>query len=160
MEPAWVNTHEFGLLIPYTKDRELSWKVSELTGQIKRLSPFHTLGIITLHFIATMIMPHSLPFPCVIILPLNASTSLLTPRSLPFLLYFCLALKTLYFIICIHAQSCQSCLTLCNPRDCSSPGSSVHGILQARILEWVAMPSSRDQPDPGIKPVSPVSPIL
>ena len=37
----------------------------------------------------------------------------------------------------------QSCLTLCCPLDCSPPGSSVHGILQARILEWVAMPSSR-----------------
>ena len=37
----------------------------------------------------------------------------------------------------------QLCLTLCNPRDYSPPGSSVHGILQARILEWVAMPSSR-----------------
>ena len=38
----------------------------------------------------------------------------------------------------------QSCLTLCNPKDCSPPGSSVHGILQARILEWVAMPFSRE----------------
>jgi len=37
----------------------------------------------------------------------------------------------------------QSCLIFCNPMDCSSPGSSVHGILQARILEWVAMPSSK-----------------
>ena len=37
----------------------------------------------------------------------------------------------------------QSCLTLCGPTDCSLPGSSVHGILQARILEWVAMPFSR-----------------
>ena len=36
----------------------------------------------------------------------------------------------------------QPCLTLCDPRDCSPPGSSVHGILQARILGWVAMPSS------------------
>ena len=36
-----------------------------------------------------------------------------------------------------------SCLTLCDPMDCSPPGSSVHGILQARILEWVATPSSR-----------------
>ena len=43
----------------------------------------------------------------------------------------------------LHAKSLQSCLTLCNPMDCSQPGSSVHGILQARILEWVAMPSSR-----------------
>ena len=37
----------------------------------------------------------------------------------------------------------QMCLTLCNPRDCSSSGFSVHGILQARILEWVAIPFSR-----------------
>ena len=37
----------------------------------------------------------------------------------------------------------QSCPTLCNPEDCSLPGSSVHGILQARILEWVAIPFSR-----------------
>ena len=37
----------------------------------------------------------------------------------------------------------QSCLTLCDPMDCSPPGSSVHGIFQARILEWVAISSSR-----------------
>ena len=37
----------------------------------------------------------------------------------------------------------QSCPTLCDPMDCSPPGSSVHGILQARILEWVAIPFSR-----------------
>ena len=49
----------------------------------------------------------------------------------------------------------QLCLTLCNPMDCSLPGSSVHGILQARILEWVTIPFSRDLPDPGIKPWSP-----
>ena len=39
--------------------------------------------------------------------------------------------------------------------DCSLPGSSVHGILQARILEWVAISFSRDLPDPGIEPASP-----
>ena len=38
----------------------------------------------------------------------------------------------------------QLCLTLCNPSDCSPPGSSVHGILQARILEWVVIPFSRE----------------
>ena len=42
-----------------------------------------------------------------------------------------------------YAKSLQSCLTLCNPIDCSPPGSSVRGIFQARILEWVAIPSSR-----------------
>ena len=44
--------------------------------------------------------------------------------------------------------------------DCSLPGSSVHGILQAIILKWVAVPSSRDLPDPGIEPVSLTSPVL
>ena len=42
----------------------------------------------------------------------------------------------------------QSCSTLCDPMDCSLPDSSVHGILQARILEWVAMPSSRGSSQP------------
>ena len=42
-----------------------------------------------------------------------------------------------------HAKSLQLCPTLCCPMDCSLPGSSVHGILQVRILEWVAIFSSR-----------------
>ena len=46
---------------------------------------------------------------------------------------------------CVCAKSLQSCPTLCDPMDCSPPGSSVHGILQAIILEWVAMPSSREK---------------
>ena len=46
------------------------------------------------------------------------------------------------------AKSLQSCLILSDPMDCSLPGSSVHGILQARILEWVAMPSSRGSSQP------------
>ena len=44
--------------------------------------------------------------------------------------------------------------------DCNLPGSSVHGALRTRILEWVAMPSSRGIPDPGIKPMSLASPAL
>ena len=44
--------------------------------------------------------------------------------------------------------------TLCDPMNCSLPGSFVHGILQARTLEWVAMPSSRDLLDLGIEPAS------
>ena len=49
---------------------------------------------------------------------------------------------------CMHAKFLQSCSTLCDPMNCSSPGSSVHGIRQARILEWVAMPSSRGSSRP------------
>ena len=42
----------------------------------------------------------------------------------------------------------QSCPTLCDPMDCSPPGSSVHGLLQARILEWIAIPFSRGSSRP------------
>ena len=49
----------------------------------------------------------------------------------------------------------QLCPILCNPTDCSPPGSSVHGILQARILEWVAISSSR-----GIFPTQGSNPCL
>ena len=55
-------------------------------------------------------------------------------------------------MLCLVAQSCP---TLCDSMDCSPPGSSVHGILQARILECVAISFSRHLPDPGIRPGSP-----
>ena len=47
------------------------------------------------------------------------------------------------------------CLTLCDPMDWSLPDSSVHGISQARILEWVDIPPPGDLPNPGIEPKSP-----
>ena len=43
-------------------------------------------------------------------------------------------------------------MTHCDPVECSPPDSSVHGISQARILEWVAMPTPGDLPEPGIEP--------
>ena len=49
----------------------------------------------------------------------------------------------------------QSCVILCDPIDCSPPGSSVHGILQAGILEGAAVSFSRDLPAPGIEPAPP-----
>ena len=49
----------------------------------------------------------------------------------------------------------QSCLTLCHPMDCNPPDSSVHGIHQARILEWVAMPCSRGSSQPRDRTQSP-----
>ena len=58
-----------------------------------------------------------------------------------------------FAMLCLVAQLGP---TLCDPVDCSLPGSSVHGIFQARIQEWVALPF----PDPGIEPISPVSPAL
>ena len=55
-----------------------------------------------------------------------------------------------------NRECAQSCLTLCDPMDCSLPGSSVRGVLQARILEWVAISSSRA----SSQPTSPASPEL
>ena len=49
----------------------------------------------------------------------------------------------------------QSCLTLCDPMDCSPAASSAHGIFQTRILEWAALPSTGDLPNPGVKTASP-----
>ena len=57
---------------------------------------------------------------------------------------------------CVRAESLQLCPALCHPMGCSLPGSSVHGILEARILEWGAMPFSRG----SFQPVSLMSPAL
>ena len=53
---------------------------------------------------------------------------------------------------CMHAKSLQSYPNLCDPMDCSLPGFSVHGILQTRILEWVAKPSFRGSAQPKASP--------
>ena len=61
---------------------------------------------------------------------------------------------------CVNTQRVKSvksisCSVMSDPMDYSLPGSSVHGILQVRILEWIAIPFSRDLPNPGIKLESP-----
>ena len=66
----------------------------------------------------------------------------------------------IYVYACMHAKSLQSCLNICNPIGCSPLGSSVHDILQPRILECIARPSSRGSSKPGIKPESLMSPAL
>ena len=55
---------------------------------------------------------------------------------------------TVFFHVVVVVLVAQSCSTLCDPMDCSLPGSSVHEILQARILEWVAIPFSRGSSQP------------
>ena len=55
-----------------------------------------------------------------------------------------------------ESEVVQSCPTLCDPVDCSLPDSSVHGILQARILDWVAISFSGDLLYPGVQPASPI----
>ena len=58
------------------------------------------------------------------------------PFVTSYIMYVCVCTRA-----CVCVRSLQSCPTLCDPMDYSPPGSSVHGILQARILEWVAMPT-------------------
>ena len=58
----------------------------------------------------------------------------------------------------VKVLATQLCLTVCDPMDCSPPDSSIHGILQARIREWVAIPFSGDLPDSGIDTGSPALP--
>ena len=53
------------------------------------------------------------------------------------------------------SEVAQLCQTLCNPMDYSLPGFSIHGIFQARVLEWVATSFSRGSSRPGIEPRSP-----
>ena len=64
-------------------------------------------------------------------------------------------MDTLAFSFQVKVLVAQSCLTICDATDCRPPGSSVHGTLQAGILEWVAMPFSRGSFNPGIEPGSP-----
>ena len=59
----------------------------------------------------------------------------------------------------VHARM-LSRVQLCDPTDCSPPGSSIHGILQARTLEWLPFPSPGDLPNRGIEPEFPASPAL
>ena len=62
-------------------------------------------------------------------------------------------------LMCVSLCSCVLvtwlCLTLCDPMDCGLPDSSVHGIFQARVLEWIAISSPGDLPDSGFEPRSP-----
>ena len=116
---------------------------------------------------------HSLPLPywkrtCSWIghLEIPQMVTLITACSTEFLLkvYFeqiiYSGLKQKAILKGIHAKLLQSCPILCDPMDCSLPGYSVHGVLQAKILEWVAIPSPWRLPDPGIKLASPEAPAL
>ena len=58
----------------------------------------------------------------------------------------------IYHEVKVKVLVAQLCQILCDPMECSPPGSSVHRILQARILEWAAIPISRGYSHPGIQP--------
>ena len=74
------------------------------------------------------------------------------------LLTHILLLQLSFFFVCLFFN--KPCSTLCDPMDCSPPGSTVHGIFQAGILEWVAISFSRGSSQPRIKPLFLMSPAL
>ena len=63
-------------------------------------------------------------------------------------LFFWVSKHLFYYILLNYCLCAQSCLTVCNPMDCSPPVPSVHGIIQARILEWIAISYSRGSSRP------------
>ena len=75
-------------------------------------------------------------------------------------LFFWRAIHASKMDACMGVKSLQSCLTLCNTMNNRLPGSSVPGILQARIPVWVAMSFFRNLPDPEIEPAGLMSPAL
>ena len=66
----------------------------------------------------------------------------------------CIQFSSVIYLICWYCLVTKSCQTLCDPMDCSLPGSYVHGISHARILEWVAISFSRVSPQPKLEPKS------
>ena len=95
--------------------------------------------------------PHSILIPAYFLNPLYwvnpTIPSAVEPQITPYSLYSDDRLRRVSISIC--AKSLQSCLTICDPMDCSPPGSSVHGVLQARILEWISISFSRGSSQPG-----------
>ena len=97
---------------------------------------------------------------CVLLFVLESQVLFGGPAVFPFIFFiwriiavhrcvgFCHISMWISHTSCVHAMLIQSCPTLCDPMDGSPPVSSVHGILQARILEWIAMPSSRGSSRP------------
>ena len=79
------------------------------------------------------------------ILNLKTGLNLLSKKKMNYLLHWGVESCTMWWLWCTVARSCTP---LFNPMDCSSPGSSAHGIVQARVLEWVAIFSTRESSQP------------
>ena len=80
--------------------------------------------------------------------------------TLPKVLTSIFPLKTPLRSSWVHVKALQSCPTLWDSMDCSPPGSSIHGILQTGIWEWIAFPSPGDLPKPGIESTSRQSSLM
>ena len=97
---------------------------------------------------------------CKLAIPTPSESRMLTMSSAPFTWEpTCVTSPASSLSQCnANGNRAQSCPTLCDPTDCPPPGFSVHGIFQARILEWVAISYSRGSSQPRVEPVSSVAP--
>ena len=87
----------------------------------------------------------TLDFMCWVIGPRHRKMGMWSKGKVSVWISYVLCIIQLYACVCVVSQLCP---TLCDSMDCSPPGSSVHGLLQARILEWVAISSFRESPWP------------
>ena len=126
-----------------------SFVISLPTGTPIMTTLIHTLSVCLLisAFPKTCFLVSLSPF--IQTIPVTLSNSLETCPFLP-----------VHSHTCACVLNCFSCLAVCDAVGCSPPGSSVYGVLQGRILEWVSLPSSGDLPDLGVEPVSLTSPAL
>ena len=100
--------------------------------------------------------------PCLLCLPALADGFFTTSTTWEAYIYtyICIHIHTYIYVYiyiyimcaCVHVKLLQSCAALCDAADCSLSGSSVHGILHEKILEWVSMPSSTGSSQPRIEP--------
>ena len=125
-----ASSHSF--LAPFQPHRPLPWS-SDIPSSFPIAVNFALCGLIHLKIFMCLAYSHHLG---------------LLRQAFPILSN----LSSLNHVLLLGAKLCP---TLCNPMNCSSPGSSVHRISQARILERVVISSSRDLPHPGIEPLSP-----
>ena len=137
------------------------WKHLEISEIGKFTIPIYTMLLQLLFYCDCCIICHVLVIK--LLSHINNTNVLTNSNGTKF--YWCYYWSTFKYLLQsgmkdASAKSLQSCLTLCSPADCSPPGSSVHGILQARILEWVTCPPPRDLPNPEIEPTSLMSPAL
>ena len=124
-----------------------------ITSSILISASFHSFALVVMWVTEHL----SLRMPCYLFVFLDCLMILKATLGLNFFFFLLLTLHfsvaKLWFWTYVLISMCvclvsQSCLTLCDPMVCSPPGSSVHGIFQARILEWVAMPFSRESSQP------------
>ena len=124
--PAW-DCHFFPITVGSVQ--YLSWRRTVTGGSGSRNMNLGS-GCMHVHFFFNFYFYFILLYNTVLVLPYIDCMSIVINS----LVIFC---------VCMHAKLLQSCPTLCDPMDCSPPGSPVHETLQARMLEWVTISFSR-----------------